>query len=50
MYGSHSAYNNPSLLLPIALYKISADYHLDLLSGTAHFMESGASNHQRQYW
>jgi hypothetical protein len=33
----------------IDFYKITADYHLDLLSGMAHFIESGASNHQGQY-
>lgn len=34
-YGLPSAYNSPSLLLPIALYEITADYHLDLLSDIA---------------
>lgn len=48
MDGSCSAYNNPTLLLPIAFYKIIADYHLDLLSDMGHFKESGGSNHQGQ--
>lgn len=38
MYGSPSAYNSSSLLLPIALYEITADYHLGLLSDIAYYI------------
>jgi len=51
--GSPSGYKNPLLLLPVALDKITADYHLDfsdLLSDRAHFMETGTSSHEDQSW
>lgn len=48
MDGLPSTYANLSLLLLIALCKIPADYHLDLLSDKAHFMESGATSQEGQ--
>ena len=50
MDGLPSTCTNLSLLLLIALFKITSGYYLDLLSGKAHFMESGASSQEGQQW